>query len=146
MPDSNLGPLSWKSGALPMSHHISSKPPHHFIFLFAVASTCSILMYSAHLPFRASAPTRHNQRLNEQPKDPRKEACLTKEGIPAMPRAKPEGGNQAGNQPMRKRLGRQDYSNLKTNGTRTGIPDHSCPPLLPLPHPPPPTPPNATQP
>ena len=92
------------------------------------------VMYSAHLSFRANAPTRHNQRFNEQSKDPRKEACHTKEGIPAMPMAKPEGGNQAGDQPMRRRLGRQDYSSLKTAGTRTGIPDHSCPPLLPLPH------------
>ena len=96
------------------------------------------MMYSAHLSPRASAPTRHNQQFNEQPKDPRKEACHTKEGIPAIPRAKPEGESQAGNQPMRRRLGRRDYSSLKTAGTRTGIPDHSCPPLLPLPHPPPP--------
>ena len=87
---------------------------------------------------RASAPTRHSQQFNEQPKDPRQEACHTKEGIPAIPRAKPEGESQAGNQPMRRRLGRRDYSSLKTAGTRTGIPDHSCPPLLPLPHPPPP--------
>ena len=103
----------------------------------------TILMYSAHLSRRASAPTRHNQQFNEQPKDPRKEACHTKEGIPAIPRAKPEGESQAGNQPMRRRLGRRDYSSLKTAGTRTGIPDHSCPPLLPLPHPPltPPPPP-----
>ena len=97
-----------------------------------------LLMYSAHLYFRASAPTRHNQRFNEQPKDPGKGACHTKEGIPAMPRAKPEGGNQAGNQPMRRR---RDYSSLETAGTRTGIPDHSCLPLLPLPHPPSPPPP-----
>ena len=102
----------------------------------------NILMYSAHLPFRASAPTRHDQRLNEQPKDPRKEASHTREGIPAMPRTKPGGGNQVGNQPMRRQLRRQDYSNLKTAGTRTEIPDHSCPPLLPLQHPHPlPTPP-----
>ena len=52
-----------------------------------------LLMYSAHLSPRASAPTRHNQQFNEQPKDPRKEACHTKEEIPAMPRAKPEGEN-----------------------------------------------------
>ena len=103
-------------------------------------------MYSAHLSHRASAPTRHNQQFKEQPKDPRKEACHTKEGIPAMPRAKPEGENQAGNQPMRRRLGGQDYSSLKTAGTRTGITDHSCPPLLPLPPPPPLTPLPATEP
>ena len=52
-------------------------------------------MYSAHLPYRTSAPIRPDQRLSEQPKDPRKEACHTKEGIPVMPGAKPEGGNQA---------------------------------------------------
>ena len=102
----------------------------------SINKVAKILMYSAHLSLRASVPTRHNQRFNEQPNDLRKEACHTKEGIPGMPRAKPEGGNQAGNQPMRRRLGRQDYSSLKTAGTRTGIPDHSCPPLLPLPHPP----------
>ena len=96
-------------------------------------------MYSAHLSRRVSALTHHNQQLNEQPKNPRKEACHTKEGIPVIPRAKPEGESQAGNQPMRRRLGRRDYSSLKTAGTRTGIPDHSCPPLLPLPHPPPPS-------
>ena len=104
-------------------------------------------MYSAHLSRRASAPTRHSQQFNEQPKDPRQEACHTKEGIPAIPRAKPEGESQAGNQPMRRRLGRRDYSSLKTAGTRTRIPDHSCPPLLPLPHPPlTPPPPPATEP
>ena len=58
-----------------------------------------------------------------------------------MPRAKPEGETQAGNQPMRRGLGRRDYSSLKTAGTRTRITDHSCPPLLPLPPPPPLTPP-----
>ena len=52
-----------------------------------------------------------------------------------MPRAKPEGETQAGNQPMRRGLGRRDYSSLKTAGTRTRITDHSCPPLLPLPPP-----------
>ena len=96
------------------------------------------LMYSAHLSLQASAPTRHDKQFNEQPNETRKEACHTKEGIPAMPRAKPEGETQAGNQPMRRRLGGQDYSSLKTAGTRTGITDLSGPPLLPLPHPPPP--------
>ena len=106
-----------------------------------------ILMYSAHLSRRASAPTHYNWQFNEEPKDPRKEACHTKGGIPAIPRAKPEGKSQAGSQPMRRRLGRRDYSSLKIAGTRTGIPDHSCPPLLPLPHPPlTPPPPPATEP
>ena len=96
-------------------------------------------MYLAQLSRRASAPTRHNQQFNEQPKDPRKEACHTKEGIPAIPRAKPEGESQAGNQPMRRRLGRRDYSSLKTAGTRTRIPVHpsfpSHTPHSPLPPP-----------
>ena len=100
-----------------------------------------VVMYSAHLSRRASAPTHHNWQFNEEPKDPRKEACHTKGGIPAIPRAKPEGKSQAGSQPMRRRLGRRDYSSLKIAGTRTGIPDHSCPPLLPLQHPHSPLPP-----
>ena len=93
-----------------------------------------IMMYSAHLSLRASAPNRHDRQFNEQPNNQRK-GSHTKKGIPVMPRAKPEGETQAGNQPMRRGLGRQDYSSLKTAGTRTGITDHSCPPLLPLPPP-----------
>ena len=100
-----------------------------------------IVMYSAHLSLRASAPTRYNKQFDEQPNNPREEASHTKEGIHVMPRAKPEGETQVGNQPMRRRLRGQDYSSPKTAGTRTRITDHSCPPLLPLPHPPSPPPP-----
>ena len=53
-------------------------------------------MYSAHLSPRASAPTGHNQQFSEQPKDTRKGACHNKEGITAMPRAKPERENPSG--------------------------------------------------
>ena len=95
-----------------------------------------LMMYSAHLSLRASAPNRHDRQFNEQPNDQGR-GSHTKKGIPVMPRAKPEGETQAGNQPMRRGLGRRDYSSLKTAGTRTGITDHSCPPLLPLPHTPP---------
>ena len=91
-------------------------------------------MYSAHLSLRASAPTRHDRQLNEQPNDQGR-ACHAKEGIPVIPRAKPEGETEAGNQPMRIGLGRQDYSSLKTAGMGTGITEHSCPPLLPPPPP-----------
>ena len=50
-----------------------------------------------------------------------------------MPEAKPEGETQAGNPPMRRGPGRQDYSRLKTAGEGTGVTDHSRPPLQPLP-------------
>ena len=46
-------------------------------------------MYSAHLSLRASAPTRHDRQLNEQPNDQGR-AGHAKEGIPVIPRAKPE--------------------------------------------------------
>ena len=46
-----------------------------------------------------------------------------------MPEAKPEGETQAGNPPMRRGPGRQDYSSPKTAGRGTGITDHSRPPL-----------------
>ena len=87
-------------------------------------------MYSAHLSLRANAHTRHDKQFNKQPNDQGR-GSYTKEGRPVMPRAKPEGETQAGNQPMRRGLGRQDYSRLKTAGTRTGITDPflSTPPL-----------------
>ena len=91
-------------------------------------------MYSAHLHIRASVPNSHDGPFNEQPNDQRR-GSHTKKIIPVMPRTKPEGETQAGSQPMRRGLGRRDYSSIKTAGARTGIPDHSCPPLLPLPHP-----------
>ena len=93
------------------------------------------MMYSAHLSLPASAPHRRYSQFYEQPNNQRR-GSHPKRGIPKMPRAKPEGETQAGSQPMRRGLGRRDYSSLKTAGARTGIPDHSCPPLLPLPHPP----------
>ena len=98
------------------------------------------LMYSAHLSLRANAHTRHDKQFNKQPNDQGR-GSYTKEGRPVMPRAKPEGETQAGNQPMRRGLGRRDYSRLKTAGTRTGITDPflSIPvhPSFPLPPPPP---------
>ena len=100
------------------------------------------LMYSAHLHIWASVPNSHDGSFNEQPNDQRR-GSHTKEIIPVMPRTKPEGETQVGSQPMRIGLGRRDYSGIKTTGARTRIPDHSCPPLLPLLHPPsyPPPPP-----
>ena len=92
------------------------------------------MMYSAHLSLWANAHTRHDKQFNKQPNDQGR-GSYTKEGRPVMPRAKPEGETQAGNQPMRRGLGRRDYSSLKTAGTRTRITDHSCPPLLPFPPP-----------
>ena len=99
----------------------------------------ALLMYSAHLSLRANAHTRHDKQCNKQPNDQGR-GSYTKEGRPVMPRAKPEGETQAGNQPMRRGLGRWDYSSLKTAGTRTGITDHSCPTLLSPPTPPSPLP------
>ena len=101
----------------------------------------NLLMYSAHLSLRANAHHCYNRQFNEQPNDQGR-GSHTKEGRPGKPRAKPEGETQAGNQPMRRGLGRQDYSSLKTAGRRTGVTDHSCP--LPS-NPPPPSPP-ATEP
>ena len=104
----------------------------------------ALLMYSAHLSLRANAHTRHDKQFNKQPNDQGR-GSYTKEGRPVMPRAKPEGETQAGNQPMRRGLGRRDYSRLKTAGTRTGITDPflSIPvkPSSPLPPPPPLSPP-----
>ena len=53
-----------------------------------------------------------------------------------MPEAKPEGETQAGNPPMRRGPGRQDYSSPKTAGKGTGVTDHSRSPLYPPPSPP----------
>ena len=40
--------------------------------------------------------------------------------------------SHAGQRPMRRGIGRQDYSNkLKIARSRSGIPDHSCPPPSP---------------
>ena len=103
---------------------------------FCINPSSIILMYSAHLSLRASVPNRHDRQFNAQPNDQRR-GSHTKKRIPVMPRTKPEGETQAGSQPMRRGLGRRDYSSIKTAGARTGIPDHSCPPLLPLPPPPP---------
>ena len=105
-----------------------------------------ILMYSAPFSLWASAPTcyvnqrpwlrlqdstlcSHDEQIQWTAKWPREEACHTREGISVMPRAKPEGETQAGNPPMRRGPGRQDYSRLKTAGRGTRITDHSCPPL-----------------
>ena len=86
-------------------------------------------------------PTRFNalpswRTIQWTAKWPREEACHPREGIPVMPRTKPEGETQAGNPPMGRGFGRQDYSSLKTAGKGTGITDHSCPPLY---TPPPPS-------
>ena len=87
-------------------------------------------MYSAQLSLRANAHTCHDKQFNKQPNDQGK-GSHTKEGRPVMPRAKPEGETQAGNQPIRRGLGRRDYSRLRTAGTRTGITDPflSAPPF-----------------
>ena len=53
-----------------------------------------------------------------------------------MPKDKPEGETQAGNPPMRRGPGQQDYSSPKTAGKGTGITDHALP-STPLPPPPP---------
>ena len=114
--------------------------------LYSCVKTLLLLVQGSPIPFDVFGPFVSSGQCPYPPwrtiqwtaKQPREGACHTKEGIPMMPRAKPEGETQAGNQPMRRGLGRRDYSSLKTAGARTGIPDHSCPPLLPLPHPPPP--------
>ena len=85
-------------------------------------------------PFTPSGQCANRQakQFYEQPKDQRR-ISHTKETIPVMPRTKPERETQAGSQPMRRGLGRRDYSSSQTAGARTGIPDHSCLPHLPLP-------------
>ena len=63
----------------------------------------------------------------KRPLSPAHPTATPREIMPVMPRTKPERetqarSQQAGSQPMRRGLGRQDYSSIKTAGARTGIP------------------------
>ena len=53
-----------------------------YICFYIQTYLANLLMYSAHLSLRASAPTRHDRQFNEQPNDPGKSPAIPRKEYP----------------------------------------------------------------